>query len=438
MENDARDAADDSEPAVAWSAEDIANGARLFASLACIACHPLPGSPASDTDRVDLTSVRQKWNVGSIDRYIAAPSEIHPGTRMPTFPLTPSEVDSITAFINANSAPPVSPGRSVEPLPTAGRERGRALVETLGCLRCHPTSSPGIVDRSRFPTLESASRRAATATGCVAAESAIVGVPHWPFDAPVRRAMLDVLRHAPDSLRRDSPVETAERAMNLHRCQACHERDGNSASWALHRAEAIHLEAPIDPNITVELIPQLTHAGDKLHASWMETLLAGEQKPPLRPWLRTRMPSFPRIARIVADGIALEHGIDESADEPEIGSEAEPEPADVETGKRLASDSGGLSCVTCHSIGRVPARMRLHFGVVDLVQARSRLRREFYRRWMLSPQRIDPRTPMPQFADEDGRTALLDVLDGDANAQFHAIWAYLDAEIRTSSSATPR
>jgi hypothetical protein len=32
---------------------------------------------------------------------------------------------------------------------------------------------------------------------------------------------------------------------------------------------------------------------------------------------------------------------------------------------------------------------------------------------------------MPKYADEDGQTQLTDVLDGDAEAQFKALWEHL-------------
>jgi hypothetical protein len=41
------------------------------------------------------------------------------------------------------------------------------------------------------------------------------------------------------------------------------------------------------------------------------------------------------------------------------------------------------------------------------------------------PQRIDPETKMPKFADETGKTPLTDFFDGDASKQFDAIWQYL-------------
>ena len=50
----------------------------------------------------------------------------------------------------------------------------------------------------------------------------------------------------------------------------------------------------------------------------------------------------------------------------------------------------------------------------------------FYRRWMLDPRRIDPSTRMPQYADDQGKTAV-QLLGSDARAQFDAIYDFLRA-----------
>ncbi len=52
----------------------------------------------------------------------------------------------------------------------------------------------------------------------------------------------------------------------------------------------------------------------------------------------------------------------------------------------------------------------------DLV--RRRLRRAWFDRFLLDPQRLLPGTKMPRFVDEDGYTALHDVFDGQAARQF--------------------
>ena len=54
----------------------------------------------------------------------------------------------------------------------------------------------------------------------------------------------------------------------------------------------------------------------------------------------------------------------------------------------------------------------------------QRVRYDWYRRWLEQPQRMQPGTRMPTVFT-DGKSLLDKVLDGDADAQAEAMWAYL-------------
>ena len=54
----------------------------------------------------------------------------------------------------------------------------------------------------------------------------------------------------------------------------------------------------------------------------------------------------------------------------------------------------------------------------------QRLTHDYYMRWMRKPMRLQPGTKMPQFS-EDGRSTLKDILEGDADRQFQALWEYM-------------
>ena len=84
----------------------------------------------------------------------------------------------------------------------------------------------------------------------------------------------------------------------------------------------------------------------------------------------------------------------------------------------------GFGCVQCHGVGdkrpvQVFERQGVNFDV-----AAARLRKDYYMRWLLDPQRIDPDSRMPKCADAKGKTAVTEVLSGEANQQFDAIWHY--------------
>ena len=54
----------------------------------------------------------------------------------------------------------------------------------------------------------------------------------------------------------------------------------------------------------------------------------------------------------------------------------------------------------------------------------SRLRREYYDRWVVDPLRVDPMTAMIRFTENGVTTKLRTVFNGDAPRQFDAIWHY--------------
>ena len=103
-------------------------------------------------------------------------------------------------------------------------------------------------------------------------------------------------------------------------------------------------------------------------------------------------------------------------------------------GEQLLGPNGGFSCSKCHSVGARKAQMEVGFGVIDLVQAKRRLRDAFYLRWMMNPTRVHPGTRMPAYTDEAGNSPLVKILDGDGVRQFEAIWQSIDARQAATGS----
>ncbi len=167
-------------------------------------------------------------------------------------------------------------------------------------------------------------------------------------------------------------------------------------------------------------MPILTWAGEKLRPDWAAAFVAGKIPYKPRPYLRARMPAFPARAAGFAHGFASEHGF-----APVGGERAAPDAASIPIGQRLVGQAGGFSCVQCHSVAGRPPLAPFEAPAIDFAHVTERLRKEYYHRWMWNPLRVDPGTKMPQFSDYEGKTALKDVLDGDAPKQYEAIWQYL-------------
>ncbi len=413
-----------------WSpaAEQAADGGDLFAGLGCIACHSLPGDPDFDRElnRVPLGGVAWKWKPAALRAFLLEPTRHYRSIRMPGFKLTEAEAGALAAFL-LRKAPgrPDAAGPNAPSEPAGDAGRGRMLAETLGCLSCHRL--PPLENRSRAASLNRLKAKDWRVEGCCAPPTRGKGrmkEAMYRLSERERSALARFAASGLDSLGRAAPLETGQRLVASLNCRACHDRDGEHSRWSELDIEARHLIAREPSAIAMAARPPLTHAGDQLRADWMERLFSGRLDSVFRPWLKARMPRFPAQARALARGLALEHGRP-LVDAPETAGAVSSNLAEI--GRLLLDTQGGFGCVSCHPVGHEPARMQLHFGVVNLREARERLHREFYMRWMMNPQRVSPLTPMPAYADEEGVSVLTNVLEGSAARQFEAVWEYLGA-----------
>jgi len=63
----------------------------------------------------------------------------------------------------------------------------------------------------------------------------------------------------------------------------------------------------------------------------------------------------------------------------------------------------------------------------NLAAAPARLRHDYYQRWMHWPQRIAPTTIMPRYTKDRDRAVNETQLDGAAEKQFEALWAWMES-----------
>ena len=265
------------------------------------------------------------------------------------------------------------------------------------------------------------------ARGCVSRTRGGAGEVWYSLGEADRAALLDGLAQLQEQeglvdlgRARTSATEEIERL----RCGACHERDGTQSHWQDLEDPGQATSGSDDPPRRPD-VPSLSLAGEQFEGAWLGRYLEGDREGAVRPWLKVRMPAFPGRGRDLARLLGAEHGVPARVELPTAAGPATP--SEVEQGLVLLGPRGGFGCVTCHPVGSRPALMVQEFGVTNLALARRRLREEHYVRWLLGPQRISPLTPMPAFADDQGRSILGGIHGGDARAQFRAIWAALSA-----------
>lgn len=405
---------DDTAPA----AENAPLGGALFANFGCIACHTTPDfSGADEYGRVPLGHLKAKWQPRALTAFLKDPAKSYVWTHMPNFRLTEEEAERLTAYLISGEQRDFPAG------PKGDATRGAQLLATTGCLNCHAGLPP-----TTQPTL-AATLKGGWTKGCMSTDAAARGdAPDFALTPHQREALLAFAATGFGSLKQDTPIEFAERQVHNNRCAACHASDGVVSVWANLEGEMSPLTAaaPVLPEgdehapVPGATAPMMTWLGEKLWPDYMTAVIAGKHPAKPRPWIIGRMPGFVAVAEGISTGLSLSHGF-----APAVDQEPAPDPQKAQHGLTLLGAEGGFNCITCHGIGEQAPTAVFEAPGINLALSMERLRKGYFDRWVLHPLRIDPETKMPRFADDEGKTPLTDILDGDARQQIDAMWQHL-------------
>jgi type 1 glutamine amidotransferase/mono/diheme cytochrome c family protein len=402
---------------VAFDEEEqlVDRGRTLFEDLGCLSCHTLNRQsliegPEVGRNRKSLDHVKAKFLPTALRDFLKAPTALHVGTRMPDFKLTDDEANALAALLMRSNADATIDSAN---LVKGNAAQGAKLFQSRGCAACHSNREGETVEPPRRPALTFRE----IGKGCLA-ETTSNAAPAYALTDHQRRAVAAFFEHPGVP---ESPESLSERAESLIRrlnCVACHTRDSQISP----RGELITEEG--ETGLAPELLPQLTWTGEKLHEAWVAKLLKGEHPERPRPWLKARMPAFPAYADVIAAGLAAQHGIP--------GNDADAGPTPIPHGAEIGAklmQKEMLDCRQCHALGAEPptgdAKTLLAPGI-NFALTRDRMRYDFYRRWAIDPPRYDIGTRMPKLAADGKTTKVRQVLDGDAQKQFDAIWEFLN------------
>lgn len=397
----------------------VKRGGQLFHEFGCVACHTLPGTREPDlkNTREPLNNVAQKFLPGTLEPFLKNPQAHHPSIGMPNFQLSDEEANALAAYLTTSSNGKES---APVPLPEQGDPaRGKELAKALSCATCHDGLEEAVATTT--PSFEALA--GSGAVGCLAPDDETRSpAPELNLGEDRERLVAYLKADAPAaSLRRDTPAEFAERQFVSSRCYACHERDEEPSLLAALHVESKPLVAHIEGHDEKldQSRPQLTYIGEMLNATYIEDMLDGSVEPEPRPWLEMRMPAFSLHAEALAEGLSRTHGI-----APGGPDDTERDPELAETGRMIAGQTG-LACVLCHGVNDMKPLAAFEVQGINFDQCHQRLRPEYFYRWMHNPSRLDPDTKMPRYTQEDGSALRPDILEGDAEKQFEALWHYL-------------
>jgi mono/diheme cytochrome c family protein len=387
-------------------------GESLWEDLGCIVCHHFRAPIAADEhDRTSLHFAAAKYTPEGLHEFLRQPHARFRWSRMPDFRLSPEEAAHLAAYIRQSAsgrieATPAQPGGNVD--------NGRRQFAALGCGNCHQTADYKPLTPAR-PAVDLFAGE--LLRGCLA-DTPRAGVPAYQLTGDDRRDLAAVLKSGRDSLHRSVPAESAVQFVNQLRCTACHDRD------ATRSPRRIIVVEDGQKGLAPDNLPSLTWTGEKLHSDWTRRLLSGQLEERMRPWQPARMPAFPAYSDILTTGLAAQHGL-----ATESAADFKPEPQLVELGRQLALPAT-LDCRQCHGVGaeqpRGDDRTQIALGI-NFAHVKERLRHDYYRRFVLDPPRYDINTRMPRLAATDGTTRIKSILNGDAPAQFEAVWHFIQS-----------
>jgi len=284
----------------------------------------------------------------------------------------------------------------------AKAKRGRDLFAARGCASCHhaerPPAPPGNV-----PGLGDVRM----GHGCLANAATSIA-PDFNLSPEQQQAIEAALVFLQNSPADPSPPTRVTRRLTSLNCYACHERDGVGGpseakeEWFTSEGHNQGMEGRIPP--------LLTGVGDKLKRPWLTRVL--EEGASMRPLFHTRMPRYGKTNLAgLADALI-------EADRRPSRPPVVPDDLDAQrtAGRRLLGAVNGFNCIACHHFnGGEGATMQM----VDLTDVTDRIHEDWFQRWIRDPGRYRPGTRMPSYLPHQ------DVLDGDLDRQFAAIWTYL-------------
>ncbi len=291
-------------------------------------------------------------------------------------------------------------------------ETGRQLFRSVGCASCHKLERDGSLIASVLaaPAISPASLE----KGCLA-EEVPAGAPDFELTYSQRASISAALaRGLEDAVATQVSSEAfIHRKMVTMNCYACHSRGGMGGPEDTR--DLVFKTTVKEMGDEGRLPPPLTGVGDKLKPEYIDQVLA--QGADERPYMLVNMPGFGKAnVQGLRDAFVALDRRDESSSPSLDLTEAKIKGA----GRKLVG-SKGLSCVKCHVFGKESTP---GIQAIDMQRMTSRLRKDWFHRYLMSPETYRPGTRMPA-SFKDGKSAAADVLDGHPADQVEAMWRYL-------------
>ncbi|HEV7278661.1 MAG TPA: c-type cytochrome [Pirellulaceae bacterium] len=290
--------------------------------------------------------------------------------------------------------------------------RGAEVFVKRNCVACHSAKDAAGKDLASSVSAKKLFDLSPQG-GCLALHPA-AGLPDYDL-RPAQRDLLTAALKTAKARAETKPQgeEAVHRKFVALNCYACHQR-GKEGGVETARLEYFMTDQP-EMGDEGRVPPLLTRTGDKLKPEWLKEVLEKGSKE--RPYMMTRMPRFGSAA--LGDLAGQLTALDQQnlLTEPEIDLQA----GQITSIGRHLVGGKALSCIKCHTFADKKAT---GIQAISLTTMHKRLRRDWFERYVLDPQKYRPGTRMPA-PWPNGQSFYPDVLDGDTRQQIQAVWQYL-------------
>lgn len=298
-------------------------------------------------------------------------------------------------------------------------DKGRMLFSSIGCAACHALK----IDNQ--PLANTLVAKPFTALdfdlGCLSAQPA-QQLPRYDL-SPVQRTAIQALGQ---ELRASADLDSSNIDAETHvhftmasmNCYACHSRGGVGGP-ELSRDSQFQTTMK-EMGDEGRLPPPLNGVADKLKQEYLHNVV--NQGANERPYMLVNMPGFgaQNLTGLVDALVRLD--TKQTADfKPNAIDDLAPVEKIKSDGRALVGEKG-LSCVKCHVFGGQGAP---GIQAIDLQRMTTRLREDWFHRYLMSPTTYRPGTRMPA-SFPDGKSVLPALYHGEPSLQIAAMWKYLD------------
>lgn len=288
-------------------------------------------------------------------------------------------------------------------------DSGRELYRKLGCAACHQLSIGGQAFTATREYLPLGKLR--EEQGCLS-DTIPQGLPDYELSPSQRagiQAALIQMRQNPTQLGDEQHIHASMLSLN---CYACHRRAGFGGP--ILARDVVFQTTMREMGDEGRIPPPLDGVGDKLQEVYLRKTLADGANE--RSYMQVNMPGFgSRVTEALADAFIRS----DQRSEVEIERAEEPIEQTKNAGRLLAGNKG-LACIKCHTANGQGTGIR----AIDLLSMTSRLREDWFHRYLMNPTEYRPGTRMPA-SFPDGVSVLPELYDGSPSLQLNALWQYL-------------